>query len=159
MDRIENIALAYSQAPWRQQLRIIGLFSLGLVFIGLVAGIYLMVSANTVTVGRDIQAKQSELDKIDREIEEMKSQLAHTQSTEAMQARALSMGFRPVSGEDLIFLPVPGYVERQPAVLAPYSIRQVTGATYVPARYTETIFDWLKREMRWTPASLLGVSQ
>ncbi len=68
MHRIENfasakIAAAYSQAPWRNQVRTIGLFSLGLVFIGLVAGIYLMISANTVTVGRDIQEKQRELRK------------------------------------------------------------------------------------------------
>lgn len=164
MDRFGNIAsaknasakfvAAYSQAPWRKQVRIIGLFSLCLVFLSLVAGIYLMISANTVTVGRDIQAKQGEIEDIEREIEEMRSQLAHIQSAEVMRMRALSLGFKPVSTEELIYLPVPGYVERQPAVLAPYSLRQIPGASVVPARYTETIFDWLKRTTDWSPSSI-----
>ena len=77
-----KIAAAYSQAPWRNQVRTIGLFSLGLVFIGLVAGIYLMISANTVTVGREHPRKNNAISRKNRREIEMKSQLAHIQSAE-----------------------------------------------------------------------------
>ena len=41
MNHLENLAQSYSQAPWRKQLQLIGLFSLFLVSVALVAGIYL----------------------------------------------------------------------------------------------------------------------
>ena len=71
MDRLEDFAQAYSQAPWRKQLQIIGLFSLILVFGALVAGIYLNVSARAATAGRDIQSKQEEIEALDLEIEDL----------------------------------------------------------------------------------------
>jgi hypothetical protein len=159
MERIENIALAYAQAPWRKQLRLVGLFSLGVVFLALLAGIYVILSANIATVGRDIQAKNYEIDDIDWQIEEMQSQLARIKSTEAMTQRARAMGFKPVEQDSIIYLPVPGYVEKQPVLLAPKTIPPVSGAVVVPQKYTETIFDWLKRQSTWLPFSMAEVLQ
>ena len=157
MDRIENIALAYAQAPWRKQLRFVGLFSLGLVFLALLAGIYVILSANIATVGRDIQAKNAGIDDIDWQIEEMQSRLARIQSTEAMAQRARAMGFKQVDTETIVYLPVQGYVKQEPVTLAPKTAPQVSGAVVVPQRYTETIFDWLKRQSAWLPFSLSEV--
>ncbi len=153
MNRIENIALAYAQAPWRKQLRLVGLFSLGLVFLGLLAGVYVILSANIATVGRDIQQTNFEIDLIDWEIEQKQSQLARLESTNAMAPRAKAMGFIAAEPDAVIYLPVPGYVERQPVTLALKSAPSITGATVVPAHYTETIFDWLKRQSRFLPFS------
>lgn len=154
MNGIENIALAYSQAPWRKQLRLVGLFSLGVVFLALLAGIYVILSANIAKVGRDIQTKYSDIDDIDWQIEEMQTQLARIQSTESMEQRARAMGYKAVEPDAILYLPVPGYVERQPVTLAPKTVPPVSGAVVVPSKYTETIFDWLDRQSSWLPFSL-----
>lgn len=149
MNRIGNTALAYSQAPWRKELRFIGLFSLGLVFLALLAGIYVILSANIAAVGRDIEETSYKIDKIDWEIEEMESRLGRIQSMEAMEQRARAMGFKSVDPEEIIYLPIPGYVRREPVNLAPKTLPPVTGAVTIPPRYTETIFTWLKRQPVW----------
>lgn len=159
MNRIEHIALAYAQAPWRKQLRLVGLFSLGVVFLALLAGIYVILSANIAKVGRDIQAKYAQIDDIDWQIEEMQSQLARIQSTESMAQRAMAMGFKVVEPDEKFFLPVPGYVERQPITLAPKTVPPVSGAVVIPSHYTETIFDWFERQSILPPFPLAEVLQ
>ena len=146
MNRLEGFAQTYSQAPWRKQLQIIGLFSLALVFIALVASIYLNVSARAATVGRDIQSMQDQIEVFDLEIEDLQSQLALILSWPTMAARAQAMGFQLVGPEDVLYLPVDGYIERQPAVLAPYTEPAIVDAPMMPLEYTESLFDWLKRQ-------------
>ena len=84
MNRLENLAQTHSQAPWRKQMQIVGLFLLFVVSVSLVAGVYLSVSAEAAAVGRDIQEKNELLDAYDREIEDMQSRLAAILSTEEM---------------------------------------------------------------------------
>lgn len=147
MDRLEDFAQTYSQAPWRKQLQLIGLFSLVLVFIGLVAGIYLNVSARAATVGREIQSMQDDIEVLDLEIEDLQSQLASILSASEMEARARALGYEPVEPDQVLYLTVSGYIERQPAVLAPYSERAVVSAPVLPREYTESVFEWLKRQV------------
>jgi cell division protein FtsL len=159
MNHLENLAQTYAQAPWRRQLQIIGLFSLVLVSIALVAGIYLNVSAKAAAVGRDIQVMQVEIDELDREIEDLQSHLATILSSSEMEARALKMGFAPLPAEQTVYLNIPGYVARQPVVLAPNSQRTIVGASVLPAQYTESLFDWARRGLSNLPTILAEVRQ
>ena len=159
MNHLESFAQTYAQAPWRRQLQIIGLFSLVLVSIALVAGIYLNVSAKAAAVGRDIQAKQTEIETLDREIEDLQSQLATVLSSTEMEARALKMGFAPIPEEQTVYLMIPGYAARQPVVLAPNSQRTLVSAQVLPEQYTESLFDWARRRLRSIPLSLSEVRQ
>jgi cell division protein FtsL len=109
MNHLESFAETYAQAPWRRQLQLIGLFSLVLVSIALVAGIYLNVSAKASAVGRDIQSMQREIEILDRDIEDLQSQLAIVLSYSDMEARALKLGFAPVPAEQTVYLNIPGY--------------------------------------------------
>jgi hypothetical protein len=145
MDRLENLAQSYTQAPWRRQLQMIGLFSLVLVFIALVAGIYLNVSARTAKMGRDIQAAQRDIDELNQEIENLQSQLAFMLSASEMENRARNLGFIEMQPDYAIYVVVPGYVERQPAVLAPHTGRAVVSAPVLPDEYTESLFEWARR--------------
>jgi cell division protein FtsL len=156
MNHLENLAQTYAQAPWRRQLQIIGLFSLVLVSIALVAGIYLNVSAKAAAVGRDIQDMQAEIEELDREIEDLQSHLATILSSSEMEARALKMGFAPLPAEQTVYLNIPGFVDRQPVVLAPNSQRTIVGATVLPAQYTESLFDWARRRLSNLPTVLLS---
>lgn len=158
MERFEDLvtagqtyAQAYTQAPWRKQLQLIGVFSLVLVFIALVAGVYLSVSARAAAAGREIQAMQAEIDNLDRDIEDLESQLAFLQSTGEMEKRVKSMGFKPVAPEEIVYLNVPGYTYRQSAVLAPVSERPLVSAPTTPPEYTESLLEWMQREVSlWT---------
>jgi len=147
MDQIESITQAYSQAPWRRQLQFIGLFSLLLVLIALIAGIYLNVSAKTATKGRSIQTMREEIDVLDREIEDLQSQLAVMLSSTVMENRAIALGYVPVLENHTIYLEVPGYIRRQPVVLAPFSRRSVISAPVLPPEYTESLIAWLKKQL------------
>jgi hypothetical protein len=145
MDRLETLAQTYNQAPWRNQLRIIGLFSLILVLIALVAGIYLTVSARSAAVGRSIQKSQRDLSRLDREIEDLQSQLAIILSSREMQLRAEYLGYQPIISEQIVYLDIPGYTARQTAQLAPASQRNPPPAPVMPPQYTESLLVWLRR--------------
>jgi cell division protein FtsL len=159
MNHLETFAQTYAQAPWRRQLQIIGLFSLILVSIALIAGIYLNVSAKATAVGRDIQTKQDQIETLDREIEDLQSQLATVLSSTEMEARALKMGFAPIPAEQTVYLMIPGYADRQPIMLAPNSQRTLVSAPVLPERYTESLFDWAKRRLSNLPITLSEVRQ
>jgi cell division protein FtsL len=159
MNHLETLAQTYAQAPWRRQLQLIGLFSLVLVSIALVAGIYLNVSAKAAAVGREIQSMQTQIETLDREIEDLRSQLATVLSSTEMEARALRLGFAPLSPEQTIYLKIPGYTDRQPVVLAPNSQRTLVSAIVLPEQYTESLFDWARRRLRSVPFSLSEVRQ
>lgn len=156
MNHLENLAQTYAQAPWRRQLQIIGLFLLVLVSIALVAGVYLNVSAKASAVGREIQEMQGDIEVLDREIEDLQSHLATILSSSEMEARALKMGFAPRPAEQTVYLNIPGYVARQPLVLAPNSSRTIVGAPVLPVQYTESLFDWARRRLSNLPSLLLA---
>jgi cell division protein FtsL len=151
MDRVQTFTQAYSQAPWRKQLQVLGLFSLILVFVALVAGIYLNVTARAGEVGRDIQAMQRKMDTVNTDIADLYSQLAFVTSTGEMEKRALSLGFTSVNPEETIYMVVPGYTGRQPVILGPSDSPSLASAPVLPEEYTESLFEWVHRN--WGPWS------
>jgi len=159
MDRLENFAQTYSQAPWRKQLQVIGLFFSALVFLALVAGIYLNVSARAATTGREIQEMQKASEEVSREIEDLRSKLAMIQSSSEMKARASDIGFEMVGVDQMVYLKVPGYREKQSPTLALYSERSVVGAPIMPPEYTESLFIWIKRHANRISLYFSGVEQ
>lgn len=159
MNHLETLAQTYAQAPWRKQLQLVGLFSLILVSIALIAGIYLNVSAKAAAVGRDIQSMQQEIEALDREIEDLQSQLAMILSYSEMQARAQKLGFAPLPPEQTVYLLIPGYTARSPVVLAPNAQRKLVSAPVLPEQYTESLFDWARRRLGSISSALTEVRQ
>jgi hypothetical protein len=144
MNNVRNLTYAYSQAPWRKQLQFIVLFSLGLVFVALVAGVYLSVTARAATVGREILALQEEMKDLRRINADLRTQLAILTSSTVMEERALAMGFEPLAKDQPIYLVVPGYTGRRGAVLAAAPEPVTTVAASLPPEFTEPLFDWLR---------------
>lgn len=151
MDRVQNLTQAYSQAPWRKQMQLVGLFLLVLVFIALIAGVYLNVTARAATVGRDIQGMQAVIDDYEQANEDLQSQLASLTSAAEMERRASDMGFVSIDKEQPLYLVVPNYTGRQPVTLAPASGPVVAGAPMLPPEYTESLFEWLRKQVfQWS---------
>jgi cell division protein FtsL len=156
MNSVQRFTQAYNQAPWRKQVQWIGLFLLVLIMGALVAGIYLSVTARASTVGRGIQDMRLEIEKIERDIEDLETDLAYILSNTQMQERAIELGFRPAEPGEAVFVVVPGYVKPEVVSLAQPSgpvIHRSTPA--LPADYTQSLFDWL-RERVFEPAAPLA---
>ncbi len=83
---------AYQQAPWRTQLQWIGFFLLGLVIIVTVAGLYLSITAQSTTAGVEIKELELEKETLDRQIADLKTQLAIITSAKVMKDRAERSG-------------------------------------------------------------------
>ena len=154
MYRVENITQAYSQAPWRKQLQWIGLFMLALILVAMVAGIYLSVSAQASTAGREIQIMYSEMDEMRRNIENMESQIAFLVSNAEMEKRAEKLNFTPVAADDIFYILVPGYTKPSQVTLANPSGTADPIAPTISPEYTQSLLDWL-RERVFDPASPL----
>lgn len=159
MDRLETLAQTYTQAPWRRQLQIIGLFSLFLTVVGLVAGVYLSVSAKAAVAGRDIQEKQAKIETVERDIEDSASRLATILSADEMETRAIKLGFQPIEPDQVKYMKIPGYTERDSVILAPASPPQLVGAPVTPPEYTESLFTWMRRTIAADVFKVLGGTQ
>lgn len=154
MNNVYRLTQAYSQAPWRKQLQMIGLFLLVLIAVALVAGIYLNVSARSAAVGRSIQFMQADIEDLERKIADLESELAFVVSHDEMQKRAETLGFEPVDLENALYVPVESYPGRQPAQLAPAFTGFSQPAQMISPEFTESLFDLL-RERVFEPAAPL----
>ncbi|HLE15009.1 MAG TPA: hypothetical protein VI776_09690 [Anaerolineales bacterium] len=156
MNRVQYLTQAYHQAPWRKQLQYIGLFLMGLILVALVAGIYLSVTARAATVGRDIQKMHDEIEITEREIEDLKTELALITSNRKMEERAGQLGFHPVSAEELAYVDLPGFTKPNQVTLALSPSPRVAGASVLSPEYTQSLFEWL-RERVFEPAAPLMI--
>jgi cell division protein FtsB len=151
-----HVIQAYRQAPWRIQIQWIMLFLLGLTLIAFIAGIYLSVSARAATTGREIQGMESESETIERQIADLESQLALLTSAAQMQKRAKDLGFEVIQPGTEIYLKIPGYTGRQPAVLAPPPGPGMVAVPLIRPNYTQSLWEWLFQGFLNSP---LGKSQ
>lgn len=154
MYRVQNITQAYSQAPWRKQLQWIGLFMLGLILVAMVAGIYLSVSAQASTAGREIQIMYAEMEEIRRNIEDMESQIAYLTSNAKMEERAQELGFTQVASEEIFYILVPGYSKPDQVEIAGSPGAKLPLIKTVSPEYTQSLMDWLQERV-FDPASPL----
>lgn len=155
MESVQRFTHAYSQAPWRKQLQLIGLFLLGLIIVALVAGIYLNVTARAATIGRNIQGLRFDIEELERQNADLESQLAVLTSNREMQKRAEDLGFYSVDSEEILYVVVPGYIERQPLDLDDSPMPPLPRTQALSPEYTQSLFDWI-RERVFEPASPLA---
>lgn len=152
MDRVFKINQAYLLTPWRKQLQLIGLFLVVLVVFALIAGVYLNVNARAATTGRQIQNHHNRIETLEQAIADQQSQLALITSASEMEKRALDLGFRQTSSDEILFLVVDEYTGRRPVVLASESTAYLTATapTLSPA-FSQSLLDWVAEELSLPP--------
>jgi hypothetical protein len=69
--------------------------------------------------------------------------LAEIMSVEAMRPRAKGLGFEPFEPGKVIFVPVPGYVPRYSANMAPKAGPDQVQKAILHPDYTQSLWDWL----------------
>ena len=164
MQNVQNITQAYSQAPWRKQVQWIGSFLLVLVFVCLVAALYLNVTARAAAVGREIQdmqlgqvetASQKPEQEDLRSIEELKrrnanlqAQLAYLLSEDTMQERASDLGFESGEPGTALYIEVPGYIPPQTATMAPPPGPTVSSQEAQVTIVRSSLLEWVEEQFR-----------
>jgi len=136
-----QIIHAYKQAPWRIQRQWIGAFLLALIGVAMIAALYLDVTARAAVAGREIQELRFELATIRRANADLETQLGNLTSTAEMQRRALELGYRPVKPGELDYVPVPGFVVPEPAILLAAE-DALLPVQPIPFEYTQSLLEW-----------------
>jgi cell division protein FtsL len=142
MNKTQRLIQAYKQAPWRRQIQNIGLFFAAVVFYALIKGVFLVVTSQVATYGREIQEIQRNIQTTKDSIEDKKTELALLTTSEVMIVRARDMGFGPVDREDLLYVEAQNYGGRE---LADFSLEDSSiesNATRLPPEFTQSLIDW-----------------
>ena len=149
--RVTRLVQAYRQAPWRTQRQWIVLFLLAMVSIGMVAGLYLNVTARAALAGREVQVLEEQIAKNERLNDDLQTQIASQLSEQTMVQRAQAMGFEPAATENLEYLPVSGYFP-DPAVSLVGPLQKPSEQVATNPLYSQSLLDWLND--RFTAALL-----
>lgn len=166
MESVQQFRQAYLQAPWRRQLQIALTFLLVLISVAIVAYIYLSVTTRAAAVGREIQYMQVQMagyhwlteqnvgempiEELKQNIVDLESQLAEMTSYEVMDRRAEELGLVPANPDQIVYVEVPGYQGRQPAVMAPPPEPVIVSAAGISPNFRESLIEWLEMEILQT---------
>ncbi len=135
---------AYKNAPWRKQLQFIGVFSGTVIFIAIVAGVYLNVTARAATLGREIQDLQEKKEILQRDIEDMRTSLAYLTTNEEMERRAIEAGFVLIEPGTPEYYQYEDYGGKETAQLAPEGQQTLPSVFLLPREYTISLFEWIQ---------------
>jgi hypothetical protein len=167
MKKDKQLTQAYSQAPWRKQMYMIGVILLFLVCAAIIAGIYLNVTARAAAMGRQIQEMQVRvygyhyltgstsdsyipIEELEQNIANLNSQLAYLTSYSVMKERAGKLDLTTIDAYSVVYMDVPGYVERQTSSLAPPPQPVVVSASGIDPQFKESLFEWVVQQVRKT---------
>jgi cell division protein FtsL len=144
--KMDHLVLAYKEAPWRTQRKWIGLFLVGTIAVGMVAGIYLNVTSKAALAGRETQELEADIADTQRNNADLETELAELLSTENLLARAEEMGFVPASPEEVVFMSIPGYFPPAPVVMSASNVSRHSPA--LDPRFSQSLFGWFDDQMQ-----------
>lgn len=129
-----RIIRVFKQAPWRRQAQTAAVWSMGLLLLAVVGGLYLAVAARSGTAGRDLQNLAVRKAELIQANDELRAQLAVLRSITRLEARARDLGFRPAGADEIEYVAVKNYPAVTAASPAPAADVAVTPAS---------LSDWL----------------
>jgi hypothetical protein len=142
-----QIIHAYKQAPWRIQRQWVAAFLLFVIGAAMIAALYLDVTARAAIAGREIQEMRFEITAIQRSNADLETQLAKLTSTSEMERRAVALGYRPVQPGELDYVPVPGFIAPEPAILKEAEDVTVPEQT-LPSEYSQSLIEWFDEQIK-----------
>jgi len=145
----------YQDVPLRFQKQWISSFLTIVVLLGLVAGLYLNVTARTAITGREIQSLETDIVINERVNADLQTQIATLLSNKTLEQRVQAEGFVPLLREDLEYLVVPGYFPSQGANMTmPAANPDVLAMS---PEFSESLFSWIARQMETASIPLAQV--
>lgn len=107
---------AFKQAPWRTQTQAMAAWSIVLLIIAVMGGLYLAVAARAATAGRDLQSAEALKAELTLQNNELRATLAQLRSATRLYNRARELNFMPAQPEQIEYLAVPNYPQPAPVV-------------------------------------------
>ncbi|PWH17853.1 MAG: hypothetical protein DDG60_01305 [Anaerolineae bacterium] len=135
----------HQEMPLRIQREWLAAFLALVMMAGLIAGLYLNVTARTAITGREIQSLEAEIAANKRDNADLQTHIAALLSNQSLSQRARSLGFQPVERDEVEYIVVPGYFPPQAATF----VQPMAETDLLAARpeYNESLFEWLGRQI------------
>jgi len=137
-DRIQH---TLRRAPWRRQSQLAAIIALALIVAIIIGALYLAQVTAISTTGRQNEELLAYRDRLVRENEQLRAEIAELRSVPRLLQRAQEMGFTYADSEGIEYLIVAGYMPEQPASVAPLQAQEEP----LPV-YDETFSGWLERQ-------------
>jgi hypothetical protein len=125
----------------QNQTQVVAVIILFVVVTLILGGLYLAQSATSITTVKDIESLTQQRNRLERDNERLKADIARAQSIENRLERAATLGFLPAAPNDIIYLAVDGYVYNRPTEMP-----TLVAETATPADYEENFAGWLKNQ-------------
>src|SRR3990172_1031115 len=103
----DQVLRAFKQAPWRTQTQAVAAWSVTLLVIAVVGGLYLAVASRAATAGRDLQALEARKEELGLENARLRAEVARLRSVTRLADPARALGFTPARREQIEYLAVP----------------------------------------------------
>jgi uncharacterized protein YlxW (UPF0749 family) len=142
---------AYKQAPWRAQLQWVGAFLLVVIAVAAVAGLYLSISGRSAATGRRIQVLEDDINRLQRENNDLQTLLGEISSSRALSERVGSLGMRQLTVDEAMYLEVPGYVPATGPSLAPPPTIQEERTPILLPEFTDSFIEWITEKLQAVP--------
>jgi len=132
------------RSGWSPQNQVAALVVLGLIVALIFGGAYLSQVATFATTNREIEDLIAQRDRLERENEDLRANIASLQTVPRLLERAEALGFRPATAADIEYLVIEGYNPTRTTTAAP--LLETNEFAEVP-QYDETFSGWLRQ--RW----------
>lgn len=132
----------WAARPWNNQTQLVTTITLIVIVGVLIGALYLIQTTTTTTTARVLSQMSEERDRLVRENERLRVEIAELQSMPLRLTRAAEMGFRTAGPEDIQYIIVDGYrYDRDPVTPTPTST-----PTPVAPEYPDTFEGWLRKQ-------------
>lgn len=143
----ESLIQAYANSPRRQKLQIIGGIFIAIVMAATMLILYLVVSARVVSMGRQLQQAKDDIDQLVYLSVNYNYQIDRLSRFEAMEQRAIEMGFRAPYPGEVFYVPVAGYSKENYTVVEIVNDSRPAVINVNLNEYHQTLLDWVGEQL------------
>lgn len=127
---------AFKQAPWRTQTQAVAAWSIILLIIAVMGGLYLTVASRAGAAGRDLQGLEASKAELTLQNNELRATLAQLRSVTRLAGRARELGYTAAQPEQIEYLSVPNYPP-------PVTVTATVSAAATPTAPPDSLSAWL----------------
>lgn len=131
-----------AQRGFQPQNQVVALIVLGILIVLVFGGIYLSQVANFATTNRQIGELIAIRDRLERTNEQLRAEIAALETVPRLMARAIELGFRQATANDIEYLVIDGYNPNRDKSVVPLIGLETES---IPV-YEETFSGWLQQQ-------------
>lgn len=130
------------EQPWANQRQLFSTLGLVVVVGVIIGALYLLQTTTTTTTARELLELDQRRQRLERDNELLRGEIAELQSLPRLMTRAAELGFRPARDDEIMYLIVEGYRYNRPRVTP----TPVPAPTQVEEIYDETLSGWFRQQ-------------